>query len=114
MKKRMQRKEQETRVGGREGWPIKIIETAGRTLEQTLVNNDPFEGNACNDPKCVPSRDPKNKINCRRNTVCYRVTCRLCLRAGQRQNNLGSRVALLPGKFLRVRKVFARINEKTF
>ena len=23
-----------------------------------------------------------NKINCRRNTVCYRVTCRLCLRAG--------------------------------
>ena len=32
----------------------------------------------------------------------------------QRQKNLGSRVALLPGKFLRVRKVFARINEKTF
>ena len=32
----------------------------------------------------------------------------------QRQKNLGSRVALLPGKFLRVRKVFARITEKTF
>ena len=31
---------------------------------------------------------------------------------GQRQKNLGSRVALLPGKFLRVRKVFARITEK--
>ena len=30
----------------------------------------------------------------------------------QRQKNLGSRVALLPGKFLRVRKVFARITEK--
>ena len=86
LKKRMQRKEEETRVGGREGWPIKIIETAGRTLEQTLVNNDPFQGNACNDPKCVPSRDPKNKINCRRNTICYRVTCRLCLRAGTPAN----------------------------
>ena len=86
LKKRMQRKEQETRVGGREGWPIKIIETAGRTLEQTLVNNDPFQGNACNDPKCVPSRDPKNKINCRRNTICYRVTCRLCLRTGMPAN----------------------------
>ena len=32
----------------------------------------------------------------------------------QSRKNLGSRVALLPGKFLRVRKVFARITEKTF
>ena len=69
-------------MGGREVWPIKIIETAGRTLEQTLVNTDPFNGNLCSDPKCLPSKDPNNKINCRRNTVCYRVTCRLCLRAG--------------------------------
>ena len=30
----------------------------------------------------------------------------------QRRKNLGSRVALLPGKFLRVRKVFTRIPEK--
>ena len=32
----------------------------------------------------------------------------------QRPKNLGSREALLPGKFLRVRKVFARITKKTF
>ena len=76
----MQQKEEETRVGGREVWPIKIIETAGRTLEQTLVNTDPFGGNLCSDPKCLPSKDPKNKINCRRNTVCYRITCLLCLK----------------------------------
>ena len=82
LKKRMQQKEEETRVGGREGWPIKIIETAGLTLEQTLVNTNPFGGNLCKDPKCLPSKDPMNKINCRRNTVCYRVTCLLCLRAG--------------------------------
>ena len=82
LKKRMQQKEEETRVGGREVWPIKIIETAGRTLEQTLVNTDPFGGNLCSDPKCLPSKDPKNKINCRRNTVCYRITCLLCLKAG--------------------------------
>ena len=25
----------------------------------------------------------KNKINCRRNTVCYRITCLLCLKAGR-------------------------------
>ena len=34
------------------------------------------------------------------------------MRGPQRPKNLGSRVALLPGKFLRVRKVFARITEK--
>ena len=32
----------------------------------------------------------------------------------QRQKNLGSRVALQPGKFLHVQKDFARITEKTF
>ena len=31
--------------------------------------------------------------------------------SGQRPKNPGSGVALLPGKFLRVRKVFARITE---
>ena len=82
LKQKMQKKEEETRVGGRELWPIKIIETAGRTLEQTLVNTDPFGGNQCYDAKCLPSKDPKNKISCRRNNVCYRVTCLLCLRAG--------------------------------
>ena len=33
----MQVKEEESRAGGREKYPIKIIETAGRTLEQTLA-----------------------------------------------------------------------------
>ena len=54
------------------------------------------------------------------NIICnsmYSITVLNCCVYGghvQRQKNLGSRVALLPGKFLRVRKVFARINEKTF
>ena len=52
-----------------------------------MVNTDPFGGNKCSDPKCLPSKDPNNKINCRRNTVCYRVTCLLCLRAGHQANH---------------------------
>ena len=83
LKKLMQSKEEEMRAGGRETYPIKIIETAGKTLEQTLVNTDPFEGNKCRDVKCVPSQNPKNKISCRRNGVCYRISCRSCLRAGR-------------------------------
>ena len=82
LKKQMQAKEEETRAGGREDYPIKIIETAGKTLEQTLVNTDPFEGNQCNDEKCEPTKNSKNKISCRRNGVYYRVSCLSCLRAG--------------------------------
>ena len=83
LKKQMQAKEEEMRAGGREAYPIKIIETAGKTLEQTLVNTDPFGGNKCTDDKCEPSKNPKNKINCRRNGVGYRVSCLSCLRAGR-------------------------------
>ena len=83
LKKLMQKKEEEMRAGGRETIPIKIIETAGRTLEQTLVKNDPFNGNQCTDAKCEPRKNPKNKINCRRNGICYRISCLLCLRAGR-------------------------------
>ena len=83
LKKQMQAKEEEMRAGGREAFPIKIIETAGKTLEQALVNTDPFNGNQCTDEKCEPSKNPKNKISCRRNGVCYRVSCLCCLRAGR-------------------------------
>ena len=78
LKKQMQAKEEEVRA-----FPIKIIETAGRTLEQTLVNTDPFNGNQCTDVKCEPKKNSKNKISCRRNGICYRVSCLSCLRAGR-------------------------------
>ena len=48
-KKQMQAKEEEMRAGGKEAYLIKINETAGRTLEQTLVKTDPFDGNKCTD-----------------------------------------------------------------
>ena len=59
LKKQMQAKEEEMRAGGREAYPIKIIETAGKTLEQTLINTDPFNGNQCKDEKCEPNKNPK-------------------------------------------------------
>ena len=83
LKKMMQEKEEKMRAGGREAWPIKIIETAGRTLEQTLVKTDPFNGNQCYDKNCLPSKVGNNKINCRRNCVCYKIACKLCLLDGR-------------------------------
>ena len=84
------------RGGGCEGYAIKIIETAGRILDQTLVNTDPFGGNLCTDEKCEPIGNPKNKISCRRSCICYRVTCILCLKAGRLTdvtNNLATMVS---------------------
>ena len=82
LQKKMQLKEKELRPGGRESWPIKIIEGAGKTLERTLVKTDPFNGNRCMDASCLPNRNDSNKINCRKNNVCYEIKCIICLRAG--------------------------------
>ena len=61
LKKRMQAKEKELRTGGREDYPIKIIETAGRPLERALVKSDPFNGNQCHDKKCFVQVNTNNK-----------------------------------------------------
>ena len=45
--------------GGREEWPIKMIEMAGKTLERCLVNVDPFNGNQCSDKSCLPAKNTK-------------------------------------------------------
>ena len=47
LRKLLQRKEIEMRPGGREDWPIKIVETAGKSIECCLVTTDPFHGNQC-------------------------------------------------------------------
>ena len=81
------------RPGGRENWPIKIIETAGKTLESVLVKSDPFNGNKCEDPKCLPNKNKKNKISCRRNNIGYRIPCKLCPAAylGETGENMHTR-----------------------
>ena len=55
---------------------------AGRTLEQTLVKTYPFNGNNCTDKKCIPSQTD-SKINCRKNCICYKITCKLSLLDGK-------------------------------
>ena len=79
----MQRKEEVMRPGGRESWAIKMIETAGKSLENCLVKTDPFEGNQCSDKSCLPANNPKNRISCRRNNVGYTILCKICLVAGR-------------------------------
>ena len=83
LRKLMQNKEEEMRPGGREGWPIKMIETAGKTLEKSLVKRDPFNGNQCGDKSCIPANNKNNKISCRRNNIGYRISCKICLLAGK-------------------------------
>ena len=101
LQKNMQKIEKEMRPGGREMWPIKIIETAGKTLESVLVRADPFMGNKCVDPKCLPNKNPKNKINCRRNNIGYRIPCKQCPAAyiGETGENMHTRAKSHLSKF---------------
>ena len=82
LKRRMQAKEKELRPGGRDDWPIRIIEGAGNTVERVLVKTDPFNGNQCNDAKCLPNKSETSKISCRKNNICYEIKCKFCPRAG--------------------------------
>ena len=74
-------------------WPIRIFETAGKTLESVLVKADPFQGNKCLDAKCLPNKNTKNKISCRRNNIGYRIPCKLCPAAyiGETGENMPTR-----------------------
>ena len=114
LKKQMKEVEEATRAGGREAWPIKIIETAGKTLEQTLVNTDPFNGNKCTDKNCLPTQNPKNKINCRRNCICYKITCLICLKDG-RSGELATNYFGESGKNIhcRSKEHVSKFNSKT-
>ena len=47
---------------GREYWAIKIIKTAEKPLERTVVKNYPFNGNGCSDIICILAGNTKNKI----------------------------------------------------
>ena len=78
LQKLMQAKEKELRAGGGENFPVKIIETAGKPLERILVKTDPFSGKGCSDLKCIPQRNVKNRISCRRNNVGYELKSKLC------------------------------------
>ena len=86
-------KEAMMRAGGRENYAIKVIETAGQTLENILVKSDPFGGNKCDDKNCIPNKNPKNKISCRKNNVGYKIPCKLCPAAylGETGENMHTR-----------------------
>ena len=59
---------------------------AEKTLEHTLVNVDPFNGNQCKDEKCLPNQNKESKINFRRNCICYKITCNICQKDGKSEN----------------------------
>ena len=83
LQKRMQKVEQEMRPGGRENWAIKVIETAGKSIERVLVKTDPLNGNTCSDKSCLPNKNRNNRISCRRNNVGYRIPCKICIEEGR-------------------------------
>ena len=43
---------------------------------------DPFNGNKCGDEKCIPAKNTKNRISCRKNNIGYQISCQRCPRVG--------------------------------
>jgi hypothetical protein len=87
LKERMQKAEEQMRVGGRENHRIKIIERAGRTLAGTLVRKNPFNKRECLEKKCFPCRskeegDKEDRISCRTNNIGYTLECKICEKKG--------------------------------
>ena len=114
----MQEKERQLRPGGRKEWPIKMIDTAGKTLERCLVKVDPFNGNQCSDKNCLPVKNPKNRIPCRRNNVAYKTPCKLCPASyyGETGENMHTRAKSHLTKFnsksIKIRETYAFYKHK--
>ena len=83
LKKALQSKEKEMRACERENFPIRIIETSGKTMERELVSTDQFNGNSCTDKTCLPCKNESNKISCKQNNVGYQIPCNICQMDGK-------------------------------
>ena len=94
--------------------PIRIIETAGKPLEQTLVDTNQFNSNQCKDGKCLVNSSSDSNNNCRRNGVCYKFTCLVCLAAGK-EGDLATCYFGESGKNMhcRSRKHVSKFNSKS-
>ena len=64
---------------------------------------------------CLPTQIPKNKINCRRNCICYKITCLICLKDG-RSGELATKYFGESGKNMhcRSKEHVSKFNRKTF
>ena len=65
---------------------IKALQKQGNNeeiIKFIKTKTDPFNGNKCNYKKCLPNDNENNKISCRRNCICYSITCIPCLKAGR-------------------------------
>ena len=65
---------------------IKALQKQGNNeeiIKFLKTKTDPFNGNKCNYKKCLPNDNENNKISCRRNCICYNITCIPCLKAGR-------------------------------
>ena len=65
---------------------IKIVTKTGTKLKHLLERKDPFISK-CSDNDCQPCENSKDTqksvLDCRKNMICYEVTCRTCEKEGK-------------------------------
>ena len=60
-------------------YKTKIMEGVGSKLKDLLPNNNPWKGEHCGRPSCIPCSHPGEvKQDCRKRSIIYENTCQIC------------------------------------
>ena len=66
---------------------VRYVEEMGKSMEDTLVRRDPWSGQGCGRPHCLPCRNKKGKYNSQ--GVLYEIVCPECKEQGRRTAYIG-------------------------
>ena len=62
---------------------IKVVESSGRSVKNTMAYNYPWAPEVCRDPNCFPcSTGSVQRVSCRKPGMAYRIFCILCSGVG--------------------------------
>ena len=62
---------------------IKVVESSGRSVKNTMAPNYPWAPVVCRDPNCFPcSTSSVHRVSCRKPGMAYRIFCTLCSGVG--------------------------------
>ena len=68
---------------------VKVIERVGNTLKSQLVRSNPWGNSNCPRPECLPCTNGPKNFDCKRRSVVYMTTCKLCQSENKKVSYIG-------------------------
>ena len=68
---------------------VKIVEKGGRTLRQTLVRSNPWDGGLCGRKDCLPCKNGEENSRCSKRNIVYETQCQECKKNGKKKVYIG-------------------------